>query len=138
MPGTNFSGNNIINLLTRGQAVTPPSRVFVALHTSDPGNLGAGEVTVAAWPAYKRQDPAAGAGVETGFGAAAGKKTANLKQMLWPTHDGAAAVTVTHWSLWDAVTGGNCLWRGALTNPKTLNPSDEIVMHIGELKLEVD
>jgi len=32
--------------------------------------------------------------------------------------------TVTHWSLWDASTGGNNLWSGALASSAALTAGD--------------
>lgn len=138
MPATTYTGNKLIDQLVRGVAFEPPARVFLALHTADPGVTGGSEMTAAKWPSYARLDAAQGAAVGTGFAAAATKKTKNAKQLLFPTMDGAASVTITHWSLWDALTGGNCLWTGTLTYQKTLNPTDEVVVHPNELQLEID
>lgn len=138
MPATTYAGNKVIDLLVRGVAFPAPARVFLALHTANPGLNGANEIALAAWPGYKRLDFAMGADVATGFAAAAAKETKNAKQLLFATQDGAASVTITHWSIWDAATGGNCLWGGALTFNKTLNPTDEVVVHPNELTLQVD
>lgn len=138
MPATTYTGNKLIDQLVRGVAFAPPARVYLALHTANPGVTGASEITLANWPGYARLDAAQGDAVATGFAAAAAKKTQNAKQLLFPTMDGAASVTITHWSIWDALTGGNCLWTGALTYAKTLNPTDEVVVHPTELQLEID
>lgn len=138
MPATTYAGNKLIDHLVRGVAFDPPARLYMALHTANPGLTGASEIALAAWPGYKRMDFALGAAVATGFAAAAAKATKNAKQLLFPTQDGAASVTVTHWSIWDAATGGNCIWTGALTFNKTLNPTDEVVVHPNELSLEID
>ncbi len=138
MPATTYAGNKLIDLLVRGVAFQAPERVFLALHTANPGLTGANEITLAAWPGYTRLDFAQGAAIATGFAAAAAKATRNAKQLLFPTQNGANSVTITHWSIWDAATGGNCLWGGALTFNKTLNPTDEVVVHPNELTLEVD
>ena len=138
MPASTYTGNKLLDLLLRGVAFTAPSRVFIALHTANPGLTGASDVGIAAWPAFARLDIAQGGAVATGFDAPAAKKTQNAKQLLFPMMDGAATVNVSHWSIWDALTGGNCLWAGALTYVKALNPTDEIVVHIGELDLEID
>lgn len=138
MPATTYAGNKLIDHLVRGVEFLPPQRLFLALHTANPGLNGASEITLAAWPGYKRMDFALGEAVASGFAAAAAKATKNTKQLLFPTQDGAASVTITHWSIWDAATGGNCLWTGALTFNKTLNPTDEVVVHPNELTLEVD
>lgn len=138
MPASTYVGNAILNHFLRGVAAAAPARVFVSLHTADPGNAGANEVSTASWPAYVRRDAALGGAVASGFSAASGKASENLLELLFPPHNGAAPVTVTHFGLWDAATGGNLLWRGALTASKTLNPTDECIMHSGDLDLWVD
>lgn len=138
MPATTYSGNILLNLLLRGVAFAAPARVYVSLHTADPGQTGASEVTTGAWPAYARQDPAAAAAVGTGFTAANAKATENAKQILYAANTGASPVTVTHFAIWDAATGGNCLLTGSLTASKTIAPTDECVIHIGELDVTVN
>ena len=137
MPASTFAGNKLLDLLCRGVAWVAPTRVYVSLHTADPGNTGASEVSTAAWPAYVRKDAANGGAVGTGFTAAASKATSNALELLWPAHNGAANITVTHYALWDAVTAGNCLHSGPLTAAKTIGPTDEIVLHAGELDIAV-
>lgn len=137
MPASTYSGNALLNLLLRGVAFSAPARVYLSLHTADPGLIGANEVSTGDWPAYARQDPAQGAAVGTGFGAAAAKATDNAKEILFPAHNGGSDITVTHFGIWDASTAGNLLWYGALTASKTLFPTDEAVWKIGELDLSV-
>lgn len=138
MTTSTYAGNAILNLLLRGVAFTAPSRVYVSLHTGDPGATGANEVSTAAWPSYERQDPAQGAAIASGFDAAASKATQNAKQMLFPANDGASEVTVTHFGIWDAETGGNFLHGDPLTASKTYFPADEAVINIGQLDIGVE
>lgn len=137
MPASTYTGNKVLDLLVRGVAFVPPTHAYVSLHTADPGLTGASEVTLAKWPGYKRMQAAQGGAVDTGFTAGAAKKCSNTKQLLFPTMDGAESVTLTHWSIWDALNGGNCIWSGALTYQKVLNPTDEVVIHPTELGLEI-
>lgn len=137
MSASTYLANTVIDAFLRGVAPTVPARVYVSLHTADPGNTGANEVSTAAWPSYTRQDPAAAAAIDTGFSAASGKATANLKDMLWSANDGAGSVTVTHFAIWDAATGGNCLFVGALDASRTFNVDDEAVIHPAALSVSV-
>lgn len=137
MPASTTVGNAILNFYLRGVDITPPLRVYVSLHTADPGGAGANEVLVANWPAYVRKDPANGGAIATGFDAAANKATQNALEMLWPANNGAAAVTVTHVGIWDAATGGTFLAGAALLASKTIQVSDECVFHIGDLDVTV-
>jgi hypothetical protein len=142
MPASTHSAQALLNLFLRGVSYTPPSLVYVSLHTDDPGAGGANEVTGTDWPAYVRREASGGAGVADGFSAPTGKATDNAQELLWPANDGAAPLTVTHFGIWDSASGGNLLFYGELTrdggpDPKTLNPTDELVLHEGELDLEV-
>lgn len=137
MGASTYLGNVILNGFLRGVALTLPSRVYVSLHTADPGDIGANEVSTGSWPAYARQDPAAAAAIGSGFDAASAKSTSNAKDMLWSANDGAGAITVTHFAIWDALTGGNCLFAGALSTPRTLNVGDEAVIHPTQLTVDV-
>lgn len=48
----------------------------------------------------------------------------------------AATETYTHWSLWDAATGGNCLWTGALSASASVTAGD--TFEITSLTLSLD
>lgn len=133
MPATTYAGNALLNQLLRGVDFTAPSRVYVSLHTADPGLNGANEVATVDWPAYARQDPSAGDNVEDGFTAPSGKATDNAKEITMPAMNGESAITVTHFAVWDASSAGNCLITGALAEAKTLNPTDEFIIRVGNL-----
>lgn len=139
MTASVYTGNAYLNHFLRGVAApTPPTTVFVSLHTADPGLAGANEVTVGVWPGYVRKDLAQGAAIATAFAAADAKVTTNSKQMLWDGMDGPDDVTVTHFAIWSAATGGNLLHFGPLLSARTLKPTDEMVIHIGQLLIQVD
>lgn len=137
MPATSYSGNKILDLLLRGVAFTAPTRVYVSLHTADPGLTGANEVSLANWPAYTRMDPANGGAVGNGFSAASSKATENALDIEFPAMDGVSAVTVTHFAIWDAATAGNCLLVGQLGSSKTYNNTDEALIRVGALDITV-
>jgi len=137
MPASTYLGNLILDGFLRGQTVTPPTTVYVSLHTADPGDTGANEVSLAAWPAYLRVDPAAGAGIATGFDVAAAKATENAKDTQFSVNDGAGAVIVTHFGIWDASTSGNLLFHGALTASKTIAVSDQVIFRPNQLDVSV-
>ncbi len=137
MPFSTYAANKVLDCLLRGVTLSPPSRVWVSLHTADPGNTGANEVSTGTIPAYARQDPANGGAIATGFTAAASKATDNTAILIFPENNGTGPVTVTHIAIWDALTGGNCLLAGSLSGPRTINPTDELAIRIGELDIVV-
>lgn len=134
---SNYLESKIINLVCRGVAFTPPAKTYVALHTANPGDTGAGEVTTTAYPAYVRQDAAKGgaqadAWVETDNGV-----VKNALQLLYAMYDGAGPLTVTHFSVWDAATGGNMLVSAPLASSRTINPGDVLVVDAQKLTARV-
>lgn len=134
---SNYLESKIINLVCRGVAFAPPAKTYVALHTANPGDTGAGEVTTTAYPAYVRQDAAKGgaqadAWVETESGV-----VKNARQLIYPMYDGAAALTVTHFSVWDAPTGGNLLFAAPLASSRTINNGDVFVADAQKLTAQM-
>lgn len=138
MPASTYAANALLNHFLRGVAAAVPARLYVSLHTANPGNTGTAEVATAAWPAYTRLDAALGGAVGTGFTAAAGKACTNAKELLYAPHNGAASITVTHFAIWTDPLAGDMVFQGALTAPKMLNPTDECIIHANDLNIAVD
>jgi hypothetical protein len=89
-----------------------PTALFVALHTADPTETGAvAEVTGGT---YVRKDVTF---------ADNGTSTSNNATVRW---NSVGAVTVTHYSVWDAVTEGNCLWKNPVETPQTLTATQPL------------
>lgn len=137
MPATTYLANEILDHILRGETYMAPTGVFISLHTADPGLTGANEVSTGNWPAYVRQDADGGGSPTAGFSAASAKATANLLKLSFPANDGASGVTVTHFGIWDASTGGNCLFADALDSSKTVAVTDELTINIGALTVTV-
>jgi hypothetical protein len=112
----------------------------VALHTANPGeSAGDNEVTTGAWPAYVRMDSAAGGALSAAWSdpSLADGVSKNQNQLLYPVYNGASNLTVTHFSLWDAASGGNFLVGAALSTARTIQPSDVFVIDIEKLTVRV-
>ncbi len=91
------------------------ANVYVKLHTGDPGATGA-----------------ANASGETTrklvtFGAPSGDAIALSASVSW-TAWAAGAETLTHISLWDNVSAGNCIWTGALSPSKSMSNGDTFTL----------
>jgi len=139
MPGAStYSKTNILNALLRGVTMPIPSGTYVSLHTADPGATGASEVSTGTWPAYVRRNAENGGAIGSGWSnPAGGAPSSNLNQITFPANDGAVSVTVTHFAVWDAISGGNCLGSGELATARTLNPADILVCDVGALVVTV-
>lgn len=130
--------NKIINKVFRGTDFTTPAKTYIALHTADPGENGTnGEVSTATWPSYARQDAAKGGTQSAAWTAPSDGVSKNALQLLYAMYDGAAPLTVTHFSVWDAVTGGNLLVYAPLVSARTINNGDVFVVDAQKLTAQV-
>ena len=114
-----YGGNSLLDHITGTSSMTSPTNVYVQFHTGAPGLAGTSNV------ANLSTRSLAGA-----FSAASGGATDNDAAI---TATGTASETLSHISLWDAVTTGNCLWTGALTTAKAVVASDAVQIPAGDL-----
>ena len=126
----------------RGTQLPLPSGFYIALHTADPTDAGTGstEVQTGAWPAYARQTvgtPLSSAFTASSDEAGGGKQITNANTINFPANNGAGSVVVTHFSVWDASTGGNMWWHAPLAASKTIDPTDIFSAIPGALRLIV-
>ena len=99
-----------------GMVLTPlGTGAYVSLHTADPGNTGANEVSGGA---YARQSVA--------FAQLSGPNPTVDANSAIVTFAAATAPwgTITHFGVWDAATAGNNRGSGALSTPKAVNSGD--------------
>ena len=133
---SNFLENAVIESTLRGAAFPTITKVYVALHTNDPTDAGGEEVTSAIWPSYARQDAAKGGVISAGWTAAVDGVSKNALQLIFPVFDGAADLTVTHFSLHDAATGGNMLVHAPLLAQRTVQNGDVFVVDTQKLTVQ--
>lgn len=132
-----YTKNNILKALLQGTALPLPAGTYVSLHTADPGATGANEVTVGAFPAYVRRKAEGAGAMGTGWTTATVGSSSNTNQLTYPSNNGAGSVTVTHFAIWDALSGGNCINSAALTTSRTLAINDILVFDVGSLVVTV-
>ena len=117
---SNYAENKLLDTL--GGTAFSVSTVYLQLHTGDPGEDGtanaAGETT--------RQS--------VSFSAASGGSMSSSGTVSWTNL--STAETLTHWSAWDAASGGNALWTGALSGSATVASGD--TFQITTLTLTLD
>ena len=107
--------NAFLNLFFNGTAYTPPSNRYIALFVGDPDGSGS-EVSA---NNYARV-------VCNSWAAASGGSISNSALAQFPIPSGAWG-TVTHFAIFDALTGGTMRWSGSLTSVQSVgvnnNPS---------------
>ena len=130
---TNHGEDLIVTWLFTTSTATRPTAWYVALHTADPTETGTiGEVLVANDADYTRKtvtfdDPVAGSGM-----------CLSDVQVSHTPASGASPYTVTHASIWDASTAGNCLMYGELPIPRTISNAAPLTFEIGEIIAAAD
>lgn len=104
----NHAEDLLLTFLLTSSTATRPTAWYVELHYGDPGEDGTGSpVTATEDSSYARKtvtfaDPVAGSG-----------QCLSTNAPSWTVGSGTG-YTLTHISIWDAVTGGNCLFKGPL------------------------
>lgn len=144
MPGSmsDFLEVACLNSSLRGVAFPVPTNVFISLHTANPtdANVTSTEVTTAIWPGYVRQNAAGGGAIATGWAVptSGAGSTSNAQIITFPAQGSATPVTVTHFGLYDAATGGNLLYWASLNVTKTLNQTDVLTLPVGAIIANLD
>jgi hypothetical protein len=138
---SDYLENKLVDHVFRGQSYSLPV-LYVGLLTAAPSDAGGG--TEVSGGSYARVKAAAGASqaltdwkstqndnlASTGTGG----NTTNTNAVNFPTPS-ATWGTVTHFGIYDALSGGNLLFWGALTIAKTINQSDTVTFPAGSLSI---
>lgn len=112
MAKSDTHANTILDAI--GTGTTGFSATYVSLHTADPGDTGASEVTGGSYARVQvNQDGA----TQPYWNAAATSSMDNNGAITFPQDGGGA--TVTHVGLWDSASAGNFLRGGALDSQFT-------------------
>ena len=127
---------DLLNHQFRSTSYTPPATWYVALHTSSGSDTTPGTEVSTSGTGYGRASITRG----DAYWAAPNTsgQTSNAVAITFGTPS-ASWGTITHFSLWDAPTGGTRRWYGALTNPKNVGAGDPApVFPIGSLVVQID
>jgi hypothetical protein len=110
---------------------TPPTNIYVALSTADPTNTGAG-IAEPVGGSYARVST-----ITADWAVAAAGALSNANPITFPEATGDWG-TITHFALFDALTGGNMLAHGALTVAKAIGIGDTAKFAAGDLDVTLD
>lgn len=112
MPATVANRNSMLNAWLRAAAYTGTASLFLSLHTADPGDAGASELTGGSY-----------ARVGVTFAAAVAASSGLVAQTDFA---GMPAATITHVGLWSAATLGTFHGGGALSASKVTGVGDTL------------
>ena len=120
---SNYLENKLLDHVLRNTAYTPVATVYLALFNGSPTDTGSGgsEVGVA------RQ--------ASTFSAASGGTVSNSSGISFTS---MPAATVTHVGVFDASSGGNMLFHGALASTVTTASGDTFTIEATDLDITLD
>ena len=137
---SDYLENKMVDQLFRGQTAPTTSTLYVALLTAAPSDSGGGtEVSggayarVAVTSSLTNWAGTQSAGSTTASSGTSGQTSNNIA-ITFPTPSSTWG-TATHFGIYDAPTGGNLLFHGALSIAKTINESDTVTFPIGTLSV---
>jgi hypothetical protein len=119
---SNYLENALLNATLTNTTYTSPASVYLGLFTSNPTDSNTG--TEISAPSYVRQ--------VVSFGAASSGSSSNVSAI---SYDQATTDwgTIGWVGLYDAATGGNLLYYGALDTATTIDTNEIFVIPIGNL-----
>lgn len=107
-------------LLKQTTMGTAPSTLFFALHSADPGDTGANELTSTGAYARAQLNPDTNNSTNTNYNAidqtAAASKITNKLDITFPqaTADWNGGSKINFFSIWSASSAGTCYWSGTI------------------------
>ena len=121
-----YLANKLLDHTLRNVAYTPPTTVYLALYTSNPGAGDTG--TEVSGGGYARQ--------AVTFNPASGGQVVNSADVVFPVAT-ASWGTITHVGIKDSATGGNLLYYAPLSVTKTIDTGDQIKFPAGQLSFSM-
>lgn len=128
MSKSNYLEDALLDHSLGTTAYTAPSAVYLALFTSDPADDASG--TELSGNGYARESVSFNA---SSSGSATGPTSATEFSA-----SGGDFGTVTHFALFDALTGGNMLFYGSLTSSKTITDGDTLRFAVSSITITED
>ncbi len=145
---SNYLENKLLNHLFKnngGAEYTPPKAntsaddsdgIYISLHsTAGPtdDNSGTGTEISGSGTAYARSNAS-----DTLTFTISGNSATNTQAIVFPQATGNYSAQVTHIGIYDALTGGNLLFHGALTTPKTVTSGDTMQINASALTITME
>lgn len=127
---SDYAENKILDHVFKTTAYTPATHLYVALSTADPTDAGSGIAEPAGADAYARV-------ICDAWDAASGGHIQNTGAVNFATPTGAWG-TISHFAIFDALTGGNMIGHGAVAVPKVVGAGDTPSFAAGDIDCTLD
>lgn len=125
---SDYAENLLLNFLMTTGTATRPTNWYLALYTAAPNDAGGG--TEVSGNGYSRQS------VSWDTASGTGGTTSNSGAVTF-TASGGNFGNVTHIGIFDASSGGNLIWHGAMAASKQVNAGDSIQFATGSIDLTI-
>lgn len=132
MPFSTYMDNKVMDEIFGKTDYVAPATLYVGLSTTAP-TKASGNITEPAGNAYAR---VAVVNNTTNFPNASGGTKNNGTVITFPEATGAWG-TVSNWVIFDAITAGNVIAYGTLTNPKAIDVGDTPSFNASTLTLSL-
>jgi hypothetical protein len=125
---SNYAEKLLLDWMMTAGSATRPTAWYVGLFTDSPTDAGTG--TEVSGSGYTRQSVTFNA-------ATSGTGTTDNSNNVVFTAAGGNWGTVSHIGIYDASSGGNLLWHGAMTASKIVNDGDSLEFSAGNIDLTI-
>ena len=129
MSKSNYLEDAILDHILGDGTFSQPATVYVSLHSADPGDTGASELSGNGYARVAVTNNA------TNWPNASGGVKSNGAAITFPAATGSDWATATHFGIWDASSAGNPLFFGALADSKTVEVGDIASFATGEIDI---
>lgn len=139
MAFSQYFATQVLNWVKGSPFPTALANVYVSLHSSDPGTAGtSGDVTNTITNSVNRTTISSSA-LSTVAGASGGgfEVTNTGVIQLTTSANNVTPITVTHFGVWDAASGGNFLASGQLTSSVDVEVGDTVQFNINAMAVRV-
>lgn len=113
------------------------STVYVQLHSGDPGTAGTNNVVQSTVTGSANRTSIATSTFSSVTSATGGGFQITNNSSVQITTNASGSATVTHFGVWDAVTGGNFLASGTLTSSVDVVNGDTVQFNAGALSIRL-
>jgi len=137
MSKSNYLENKLLDHALGTTAFTQPTNQYLALHTANPTDDATATTELSNEAAANRTGYARAA---IDFNAASNGTAQGPDAVIEFTnsHASSAWTQVTHFGIWDALSGNNLLYYGLLTNPKTIQAGDTLRFTVNSISITED
>jgi hypothetical protein len=127
---SNDAENLALKWLFTDTSVTRPTAWYVSLHSDNPGETGANEITTGTDADYIRKS--------TTFTDATSGSCSNESAVTWTVDSASSGYTIRYAGVWTAETNGTFLGGGALYSEHAVVANSVSTFAIGDITVSID